>query len=263
MNRDFSNKTVIVTGGAKGIGRAISLAFSAIGADVLAADIDDEAGALLEREAEDLTGTVTFQNADVSSSSACQKLVHFAKDRFNKIDILCNNVGIQPPASYVPLHELAEELWDSILDVNLKSAFLMSKYSLPHMLNQGAGVIINTGSVQGIQTAKGVAAYSSSKGGLIMLTKQMALEYASENIRVLCVNPGTIETPMVKTGAEAHGLVFSDLRDALSEAHPLGRVGQPEDVARLVLFLTSDDASFMTGESINIDGGIMTKGAWL
>lgn len=262
MPADFTGKSVIVTGGAKGIGKGIALAFAEAGANVIAADVDVAAGEAFEAETTDLPGRVIFANADVGQSATCQALVQQAVDSFGGLDILCNNVGIQPTSSYVPAHELPEETWDAILTVNLKSGYMMSKYAIPVMKKQGGGVIINTASVQGLQTAFGVSAYAASKGGMLMLTKQLALEYARDNIRVLAVNPGTIETPLVAEAAAGMNQPYEELKATWAEAHPVGRVGQPRDIANAVLFLASDEASFMTGEYINVDGGMMIKGAW-
>lgn len=259
---DFEDKVVIVTGGAKGIGRGICLAFAREGAQVLCADVDEKAGVELAGKSGELAGTIHFQRADVSQASECQTLVGEAVSRWGGVDIVCNNVGIQPTSSYLPAHELPEEMWDRIIDVNLKSTFLMTRYCIPEMKKRGGGVIINTASVQGLQSQKGVSAYAASKGGLLSLTRQLALEYALDNIRVLAVNPGTIDTPLV---AEALAYIGGDEqaeRRHMAEAHPMGRIGRPEEIANVVLFLASDKASFMTGEYICVDGGMMAKGAW-
>ncbi len=176
--------------------------------------------------------------------------------------MLCNNVGIQPTDSYLPAHEFPEKMWDRILDVNLKSCFLMTKYCVPEMVKRGGGVIVNTASVQGLQSMKGVSAYAASKGGILSLTRQLALEYAEDNIRVLAVNPGTIDTPLVDEALAAMGGDEQAIRRGMAEAYPMGRIGQPEEIGQVVLFLASDRASFMTGESICVDGGIMAKGGW-
>lgn len=254
----FQNKVVIVTGGAKGIGRAISLSFAREGANVLCADVDVKAGEQITQDAKDLAGKLVFVNADVSQAANCKKLVDQAVADFGGLDILCNNVGIQPTSSYLPAHEVTEEMWDRIINVNLKSRFLMTKYGVPEMKKRGGGVIINTASVQGLQSALGVAPYAASKGGDLSLTRQLALEYAKDNIRVLAINPGTIETPLALEASSS----VEELRKAAAEDHPLGRIAQPQEVANVVLFLASDQASFMTGEYINVDGGLMAKGAW-
>lgn len=258
----FQNKVVIVTGGAKGIGRAISLSFAREGATVLSADVDVKAGEQIAQDAQALSGKLVFVNADVSQSAACKKLVDQAVADFGGLDILCNNVGIQPTSSYLPAHEVPEEVWDRIINVNLKSRFLMSKYAVPEMKKRGGGVIINTASVQGLQSALGVAPYAASKGGDLSLTRQLALEYAKDNIRVLAINPGTIDTPLVAEAAAASGVPTEELQKTWAAAHPLGRIGQPQEIANVVLFLASPAASFMTGEYVNVDGGMMAKGAW-
>ena len=263
---EFTDKVVIVTGGAKGIGRAICLVFAAEGAHVLCADVDRAAGLQVEQESGSLPGDVVFQDADVSQTEACQALVQSAMERWGRVDVLCNNVGIQPADCYLPAHELPEEMWDRILDVNLKSAFLMCKYTLPQMIEQGGGVVLNTASVQGLQSANGVPAYAASKGGILSLTRNLALDYARHNIRVLAVNPGTIDTPLVSIAAQAivaaGGYSESELRAAWAEAHPMGRIGQPSEIGNVMVFLASEKASFMTGSYVNVDGGMMAKGAW-
>jgi len=256
---DFTGKTVIVTGGGKGIGRAICLAFANAGANVLCADVDDEAGQAMPDLAAGAPGKVVYQHADVSTSAACKGLVDQAVELWGGVDVLVNNVGIQPLNSYLPAHELPEEMWDRIINVNLKSGFLMTKYAAPVMKTRGGGVILNTASVQGLQSAKGIAPYAASKGGMLSLTRQLALEYAADNIRVLAVNPGTIETPLAAAGT---GNDYEKLRQEGAAAHPIGRIGKPEEIASVVLFLASDGASFMTGEFVNVDGGMMAKGAW-
>ena len=256
---EFQGKVAIVTGGARGIGRAISLAFAREGANVACADIDDEAGREIEELAQSYPGTVIYRKADVSQSAACRELIAWTVSEWGGLDVLCNNVGIQPMSSYLPAHELPEEAWDRIIAVNLTSGFLMSKYSIPELQKRGGGAIINIASVQGLQSAKGVSAYAASKGGMINLTRQLALDYAADNIRVLAVNPGTIETPLALAAMNND---LQALRDASARVHPLGRSGKPEEVAEVVLFLASDRASFMTGDNVCVDGGLMAKGAW-
>lgn len=258
----FAGKSVIVTGGAKGIGRAICLGFAREGAGVACADVDEAAGAEILRLASGAAGRMIFVAADVSRAAACRTLVERTVAAFGGIDILCNNVGIQPTDSYLPAHELPEEAWDRIIDVNLKSRFLMTKYCVPEMKKRGGGAIINTASVQGLQSAMGVGPYAASKGGDLSLTRQLALEYAKDRIRVLAVNPGTIETPLVAEAAAAFGETVDSQRAKWGACHPLDRIGQPEEIAEVVMFLASDKASFMTGSYVNVDGGLMAKGAW-
>jgi len=259
---DFSNKSVIVTGGAKGIGAGISRAFAAAGARVACVDVDATAGAALVAETADAKGEVRFFEADVSGGAACKEVCSRVIDEWDGIDVLCNNVGIQPVDSYVPAHELPDEMWDRIVDINLKSYFLMAKYSVPDMMERGGGVIINTASVQGLQSALGVSADAASKGGILSLTRQLALEYAPHNIRVLAVNPGGIQTPLVDELVEAQGMDRAEFDKGYAELHPVGRFGLPVDIAHAVLFLAGEGASFMTGSYVNVDGGLMAKGAW-
>lgn len=259
---EFNDKVVIVTGGAKGIGRGICLAFAREGARVLCADVDEQAGTQLTEESSTLAGTIRFQEADVASSSACRAVVEAAVSQWGGVDVLCNNVGIQPTSSYVPAHELPEQLWDRIIDVNLKSFFLMTACCVPQMKQRGGGVIINTASVQGLQSMKGVAAYAASKGGILSLTRQLSLEYAEDRIRVLAVNPGAIETQMFVDAMANRGEDIEQVKAAVAAGQPISRMGQPEDIAAAVLFLASEKASFMTGEYVCVDGGAMAKGAW-
>jgi len=258
----YDDKSVIVTGGALGIGRACAIEFAREGAHVTVADINSEAGrstleaiAAAGRPGHLVTG-------DVAQASQCQRVVREAVERFGGVDVLFNNVGIQPLESYVNVEDTTEEMWDRILDVNLKSYFLMSKYAIPELRRRGGGVIINTASVQGLQSQRGVPAYAASKGGVLSLTRQMALDYAAEHIRVLAICPGTIDTEMVRAsaGREADGM--NAALERYGRTHPLGRIGTGQDIANLVIFLASDKASFMTGEYVCIDGGYMALGAW-
>ncbi len=259
---EFQNKVVIVTGGAKGIGSGICRAFAREGARVLCADVDAKAGELLAAECASLPGHIRFQEADVARDNACRALTQAVVSEWGGVDILCNNVGVQPTSSYLPAHELPEETWDYILNVNLKSAFLMTRHCIPEMIKRGGGVIINTASVQGLQSTKGVCASAASKGGILSLTRQLALEYAEDNVRVLAVSPGTIDTPLVDEALKAIGGDEREHRHRMSRSHPIGRIGTPADIAQAVLFLASEKASFMTGENVCVDGGMMAKGAW-
>ena len=263
---EHEGKAVIVTGGAKGIGRAITLAFGQAGAHVACADVDDAAGAQVDALARDLPGTVRYCHRDVSQAEECAALVQDVLATWGQVDVLCNNVGIQPTDSYLRAHEMPEAMWDRILDVNLKSAFLMSKYAIPSMQAAGGGVIISTASVQGLMSAHQVPAYAASKGGLLSLTRNLCLDYAEDNIRVVAVNPGTVDTPLVAEAAAAslkEGVTTTEeLRREWAACHPIGRIAQPEEIASVVTFLATEGASFMTGSYVNVDGGMMAKGAW-
>lgn len=258
----FDARVVIVTGGALGMGRATALGFAREGAAVSIADINREAGdaAVAQMTGEGLQGL--FVEADVAHADQCRRVVALTVEAFGGVDILFNNVGIQPPDSYLNVEDTPEETWDRILDVNLKSHFLMARYAIPEMRRRGGGVIINNASVQGLQSQRLVPAYAASKGGVLSLTRQMALDYASENIRVLAICPGTIDTELVRAvAARQPGDIEETLRN-WGKTHPIGRIGTGQDIANVVLFLASDKASFMTGEYVCVDGGYMALGAW-
>ena len=258
----FSNKVVIVTGGAHGMGRATALEFAREGASVVVADLDEAVGPALIASLADTAGQGRFVAADVSRSADCQRVVGDAVAAFGGVDVLFNNVGIQPPSSYLNAEQTPEELWDRILGVNLKSYFLMAKYAIPEMRKRGGGAIVNNASVQGLQSMKGVPAYAASKGGELSLTRQLAVEYAGETIRVLAICPGTIDTEMVRASAAMEGGDVEETLRRYGESHPIGRIGTGQDIANVVLFLASDKASFMTGEYVCVDGGYMALGAW-
>ena len=258
----FDGRVAIVTGGAQGMGRATALAFAAEGAAVTVADVNEAAGRDLLARVQRQGGRGHFVPADLARAVDCRRVVAETVEAFGGVDVLFNNVGIQPADSYRNVEQTPEELWDRILAVNLKSYFLMAKYAIPELRRRGGGAIINNASVQGLQSMPGVPAYAASKGGVLSLTRQLAVEYAREHIRVLAVCPGTINTEMVRAsaGREPDGLEAA-LRRYGSD-HPLGRIGAPEEVANVVLFLAGDQASFMTGEAVCVDGGLMALGAW-
>lgn len=258
----FTGKVIVVTGGALGIGRATAREFAREGARVTIADVNEAAGQAALRQIAEAPGQGLFVRADVSQSADCRRVVAETVAAFGGVDVLFNNVGIQPAESYCTADELPEELWDRIIDVNLKSYFLMAKYTIPEFRKRGGGVIVNTASVQGLQSMKGVSAYAASKGGVLSLTRQLAVEYAREKIRVLAVCPGTIDTEMVRASAEREGGDLEETLRRYGEGHPIGRIGTGQDIANAVLFLASDKASFMTGEYVCVDGGYMALGAW-
>lgn len=260
--RRFEGKVVIVTGGAMGMGQATAVAFAREGAAVSVVDIDDAAGqATIDRIAAD-GGRGIYVHADVGTGAGARAAIDATIDAFGGLDVLFNNVGIQPAESYYNAEDTPEAVWDRIMDVNVKSHFLMAKYGIPHVRRRGGGVIINNASVQGLQSMAGVPPYAASKGAVLSLTRQLAVEYAAERIRVLAICPGTIDTPLVRIALGRDPSTYEANLATAAQAHPLGRIGQPEEVARVVLFLASDEASFMTGEYVCIDGGMMAKGAW-
>ena len=258
----FDGKVVIITGGGYGIGRGTAAEFAREGASVTIADINEEAGNAAVSQMKEEGGGGLLVQADVSSAADCRRVVKETVSAYGGVDILFNNVGIQSPDSYLNVEDTPEAMWDRILNVNLKSYFLMSKYAIPEMRKRGGGAIINTASVQGLQSQKLVPAYAASKGGILSLTRQMALDYAAENIRVLAVCPGAIDTEMLRAAAALEPGDSDDVIHQWGSTHPLGRIGSPQDIANVVVFLASDKASFMTGEYVSVDGGYMALGAW-
>ncbi len=264
---EFDGKVIIVTGGALGMGGDTAVEFARAGASVVIADINEVAAANTLERMRDAGGVGTFVHADVSQSPACRRVVVEAVAVYGGVDVLFNSVGIQPPDSYLNVEQTSEELWDRIIGVNLKSRFLMSKFAIPEMRKRGGGVIINNASVQGLQSMPGVPAYAASKGGDLSLTRQMALDYAAENIRVMALCPGTIDTEMVRAIARDEldtddEAVVAEHVAGYGKDHPLGRVGTGLDIANAVMFMASEKASFMTGSYMLVDGGYLARGAW-
>ncbi len=258
---EFDGRAALVTGGAMGIGGGIVEAFAAAGAAVSVADVDAAAAAaLVERLTAEGRRAIAVAG-DVSSAADAQRMVQETAAALGGLDVLVNNAGIQPTASYMTAEAMDEATWDRIIDVNLKGQFLMAKYAIPQLRARGGGVIINVASVQGLQSQPLVPAYAASKGGSLSLTRNLALDYAAENIRVLAINPGTIDTPLARGAARAFG-DEDELLQTWGAAHPLGRVGMPADIGAVAVFLASGGASFMTGEWVNVDGGYMALGAW-
>lgn len=258
----FDGKAVIVTGGALGIGAGTAVEFARAGASVAIADVNMPAGREVVRRIREDGGRGIVVEADVSQAMDCKRVVDETASVFGGIDVLFSNAGIQPSESYTNVEDTSEEMWDRVLGVNLKSRFLMAKYTIPEMRKRGGGVIISSASIQGLQSMLEVPAYAASKGGDISLTRQMALDYAHENIRVLTVCPGGVDTPLSRGSLMGNEAAIQEELKRSGRTHPIGRIGQPSDIASVVLFLASDGASFMTGEYICVDGGLMAKGAW-
>jgi NAD(P)-dependent dehydrogenase (short-subunit alcohol dehydrogenase family) len=249
-------KTAIITGGSDGIGKATALLFAQEGArGITIADLDVEkgnelAGLLRSRGAEAL-----FVQADVRNASQVQAMVKSTVEQFGRIDILVNNAGV---AGVVPVTELAEEDWDRIIDTSLKGTYLCSKYVIPEMINAGAGSIVNLGSVLGLVGRERASAYNAAKGGIVLLTKNMALDYVGFNIRVNAVCPGFVMTEMVRRYINR----CEDpekLHAELANLHPMARLATPEEVASAILFLASNESSFITGSSLVVDGGYSAR----
>jgi len=243
---DLRGRVAIVTGGAQGIGKSIAIQLAAAGANVVIADLAEEMAKAAAEEISRKGTEIISIGVDVSSLSSVEEMVKKTLDKFGRIDILVNNAGITRDALVM---RLKEEDWDLVLDVNLKGAFNCIKAVSPVMLKQKSGKIVNIASIVGIIGNIGQANYSASKGGLIALTKTCARELASRQINVNAVAPGFIQTSMTER-------LPAEVKEKLSSQIPFGRLGKPEDVANLVLFLVSEESSYITGEVIKVDGGM-------
>ena len=256
-------KIVIISGGAHGIGEAAVLAFAREGYRVALADLDSGAGEEVTRNSRPLPGKVMFIRADISRSEDARDVVRQTVSAFGGVDVVFNNAGIQPPESYQTAEHLEEDVWDRVMDVNVKGCFLLCKYAIPEMRKRGGGVIINNASVQGLQSQKLVPAYAASKGAVLSLTRNLALDYAEENIRAVAICPGSVDTPMLR--ATAALTAPHDPAGTLTEwgrKHPLGRIARPDEIAEVVVFLASDKASFIPANMCVWTGGLMAKGQW-
>ncbi len=262
----FDGRAVLDTGGAMGIGRGIVDAFLDAGASVAIADIDGQAAANAASatavSSAAGTGRTMATVGDVSVAADAQRMVAETIAAFGRLDVLVNNAGIAPLDWYARLEDISEERWDRTLDVNLKSIFLMSRAAIPHIRAAGGGAIVNMASVQGLQSMPRVGAYAASKGGVLSLTRAMAMDYAHEGIRVVAICPGTIDSEMVRAIARSEGGDEAATIARFGASHPIGRIGTPADIGAAAVFLASDAASFITGESLSVDGGYMALGAW-
>jgi NAD(P)-dependent dehydrogenase (short-subunit alcohol dehydrogenase family) len=249
----LEGRVALVTGAAMGIGKGIASLFAQHGAKVIAVDINAQAGNAAAQEIRGTGAQCIFQHADVSAEPEVKAAVAIAQKEFGQtIDVLANVAGI---AHESPAHLLALADWNRILSVNLTSMFLCAKYVLPGMIAAKRGSIVNITSVQGLFGFPGYPHYAASKGGIISLTRQLAREYAKDGVRVNCIAPGTVETPMNIQVLERVPNP-AELRRAWERMHPLGRIGQPIDIAWGALFLASDESSWTTGQCLSIDGGI-------
>ena len=248
----LQNKSTIVVGAGAGMGRAVALAFAREGASVVVADIDATGGRQTAASIEQSGAASLFVQTDIAVASQVEAMVTAALDRFGRVDVLHVNAGIQDLKRDKRAHELSEEIWERTMAVNLRGSWLCCKYVIPPMLAQGAGSIILVGSPTGwLGCAPGFTAYSASKGGVIGLTRVMAADYARDGIRVNSIIPATTETPMI-----SDLLTDQPLAARLANAIPMGRIGQPDDIAGLALFLASDESTFCTGGLFPADGGM-------
>ncbi len=247
----LDDATVAITGAGAGMGRATARLFAEHGASVAVVDVDGEAAGDTADLIADDGGTAVAIEADVSDPAAVEGFVEEVVGTFGGLDVLHNNAGI--PQQSTPVEDVTEATWDRVLDVNLKSAFLGSKYAVPHLResdHEGGGVIINTASTAGIRPRTGLSAYAASKGGMITLTKQLAFELAGDGVRVNAICPVATDTDMLPEFAGG------DLTlDGIADTIPLGRLCEPEDVAEAAVFLAGEGASMITGTALEVDGG--------
>jgi NAD(P)-dependent dehydrogenase (short-subunit alcohol dehydrogenase family) len=247
----LKGKVALITGGTSGIGTATATRFAEEGALVAITGRNVERGEQVVNDIVANNGEALFIRSDVRFAKDCRSAVDQTLERFGRIDVLFNNAGVFHPKT---IPECTEEEWDETIDSSLKGAFLMSKYVIPSMIEQGSGSIIHTSSGWGFQGGGEAAAYCAAKGGLVVMAKAMAIDHGPDGIRVNCVCPGDVMTPMLPDDAAKRGMSWEDYAVGAAD-RPLGRIGSAEDIANAVVFLASDEASFVTGESLVVDGG--------
>lgn len=247
----LKDRVALITGGSLGLGKSTAILFAKEGARVLITGRTEKTLKETVEEAKKEGLHIDCLTSDVAKEEDCKKAVNYAIHKYGRIDILFNNAGV---LSLGTTHETSTEDWDNVFNINVKGTWLMSKYTIPHMLQQGKGCIVNNSSVLGLKAVPGVAAYNATKGAVTQLTRSMALEYAAKGIRVNAICPGTIVTPMVE------GL-FDQIpnrtagEELFRSFHPIGRFGRPEEIAHAVLFLCDDNVEFMNGTMLSVDGG--------
>jgi NAD(P)-dependent dehydrogenase (short-subunit alcohol dehydrogenase family) len=253
-----AGKVALVTGGASGIGRATALTFAREGAKLVIADVHEEGGRQTVHMITENGREALFVHTDVTQATAVEALISKTVETYGRLDCAHNNAGISGAGIGGDMRALTAEYpverWHQVIAVNLTGVWLCMKYEIPHMLQRGGGAIVNTASVAGLIGSVGLSAYVASKHGVVGLTKTAALEYAKQGIRVNCVCPGFIHTPMTDAGVRDPELLAQ-----IVAREPIGRVGSPEEVAEAVLWLCSDAASFVTGHALTVDGGIMAQ----
>jgi NAD(P)-dependent dehydrogenase (short-subunit alcohol dehydrogenase family) len=249
QNYRFAGKVIFLTGAGSGIGRATALAFASAGAKVAAVDINEESAAETVRQIEGGGGTAIAIRCDVTSSDQVERAVNHTTDTLGGLNFAFNNAGIEQPV--VPLPEVSEELFDRLFDINVKGVYLCMKHQIPVMVRNGGGVIINTSSTAGVLSIRNQGSYCATKYAVVALSKSTALEFAGDGVRINALCPGITDTPMIArvSGGTTEG------KTRLMSQEPVGRFARPDEMARTTMWLCSEDAAFVTGAAINIDGG--------
>lgn len=248
----FTGKVALVTGASSGIGRSIALSFAANRAKVVVADIQEKEGLALCNEISKLGGESVFKKTNVSSAQDCENLVKFTVEKFGRLDAACNNAGIGGALALSGEYRIED--WQRVIDTNLSGVFYCMRYEIPALLKNGGGSITNISSILGQVGFASASAYTAAKHGVVGLTKTAAIEYAQQGIRINSVGPAFIETPMIAPVTQD-----AKAKESIQSLHPMNRLGTPQEVADLVLFLSSDRASFLTGGYFPVDGGYLSR----
>ncbi|MCM3409516.1 SDR family NAD(P)-dependent oxidoreductase [Metabacillus litoralis] len=253
LEKLIENKVAIITGSGSGIGKAIALSYANLKAKVVIADINEESGKETSKEIIHHGGEALFVKTDVSSVESVKALVETAVKKYKKIDILVNNAGLE---YYTTIEDTTEEQWDQTMAIDLKGVFMGIKYVLPYMKKQGSGSIINIASIAGISAWPGLGVYSAAKGGVVLLTKAAAAENGKYGIRVNCICPGSIKTPLLEEQFFAPQSDREAAEAQLLKHYPINRLGEASEIADAAIYLGSDLSSFVTGHSLSVDGGL-------
>lgn len=252
MTRKLEGRVALISGISTGLGRAGALLFAREGAVVVGLDVDADGAAATVAEMVDGGGAGAVVTGDASRSEDVQRAVREAMDRFGKLDLLWANAGI---GVFKDVVDTTEAEWDRIVGVNLKGAYLMAHFGIPALRRAGGGTVVLTASTSAVVGSPRWAAYCATKGGMLMLCRAMALDHAGDGIRVNCVCPGSIDTPLLQQDMRSRGVPIEEAIEQDRGAHPMNRIGRPDEVARAALFLSCDDSSFTTGSALFVDGG--------